>query len=80
MYIKLNKWVNECFLLDQISQAIKQKLSLKNHSRLDLAKKKLSVAGGPAGNIGGSSSQQEDDVEKAKLLFGDILLPSSKKK
>ena len=45
-----------------------------------MAKKKLSVAGGPAGNVGGSSSQQEDDVEKAKLLFGDILLPSSKKK
>ena len=62
-------------------QAIKQKLSLKNHSRLDLAKKKLSVAGGPSGGAGGSSSsQQEADVEKAKLLFGDILLPASKKK
>ena len=60
---------------------IKQKLSLKNHSRLDLAKKKLSVAGGPSGSAGGSSSsQQEADVEKAKLLFGDIHLPASKKK
>ena len=62
-------------------QAIKQKLSLKNHSRLDLAKKKLSVAGGPSVSAGGSSSsQQEADVEKAKLLFGDIHLPASKKK
>ena len=39
-------------------------------------KKKLSVAG----NVGGSSSQQEDDAEKAKMLFGDMLLPTSKKK
>jgi hypothetical protein len=60
-----------------ISQAIKQKLSLKNHNRLELGKKK--ALAGAAGS-GTAASQQEDDEEKAKLLFGDILLPANKKK
>ncbi len=52
-----------------ISQAIKQKLSLKNHTRLDLAKKKVSVAG-PAAAAAAAAAASASSQQVCLLVTG----------